>query len=167
MQGDTVTHGVAVCSVLLVLLVAGCLSGVGGSQPETATPSAEPIEAASETPCASSLAYYGDLNGTESAASPDRVRVGFALQSGAAVVLVATENGTVLGTSVSTAEHASVADGHPIVFDERLDGAHTVSVSAYEDTNRNGRYDRGTDRPCYSDGEPVRTRPRTFDFSSG
>lgn len=167
MQRITVPHAVLASTVILVVLIAGCLSGIGGSQPQTTTTPAQPIEAASETPCVSSLAYYyGGVNGSASATSPDKVWIGYVIDGGASAVFVASENETILGTSFTSAEYNLVADGHSITFDEQLNGTHTVRVSAYEDTNRNQEFDRGIDRPCYSNGEHVQTRKKAFNFSS-
>lgn len=166
MQRLTNRHTVLASIVILVVLLAGCLTGIGGSQPQTTTTPAEPIEAASETPCVTSLAYYNVGNGSAAATSPDQVSIGYAIDDGASIVFVAAENETILGTSVTSAEYNSVADGHSITFDEQLDGIHTVHVSAYEDTNQNQEFDRGIDRPCYSNGEHVQTKKKTFNFSS-
>lgn len=165
MQSITVGNAVLAGTVILVVLIAGCLSGIGEPQPQTTTTPAQPIEAASETPCVSSLAYYS-IVGSASATSPDKVLIGFRIDGGASVIFVASENETILGTSFTSAEYGSVADGHSITFDEQLDGTHTVRVSAYEDTDRNQEFDRGTDRPCYSDGERVQTTKHAFNFSS-
>lgn len=107
MQSVTRLHAVSVSTVLLVVLIAGCLSGVGGSQPSTATDSPEPIKAGSETPCAISLAFYGPLVESEYSQPPDEVSIGFAIQGGAHVMFVAEENETILGTSFTAAEHNS------------------------------------------------------------
>lgn len=151
---------------MLLLVFAGCVAGTGiGGDP---TPSVtEPPPSA--TGCASWVSFYGLDSPGDTAWAPDRVAVGYSLDPNADVVFVVFESGIVLGTTEAentNRQYAVTADGDGIPLTDPLDGTHTIRVAAFEDTNDNGRYDRGVDRPCRSDGEPVRTGLRQIDFSS-
>lgn len=166
-----------IASVLIIVLVAGCLSGGVGSQTVTptdtlranATPS-NSGDGGSPLPCLNSLNFWGvDIDGGNYVLTPDTngVQLGFVAESGAKVLLVATENDTILGTQFDSSEQPIAADGYELHFDEPLNGTHTVVVSAYADSNRNREFDRGIDRPCTDgEGKPLRTQALTLNFSS-
>lgn len=165
---------------ILVVLLAGCLSGGVGSQTVTPTDSiranATPShleDGESTNPCVNNLAYwwggpYNDSN-NQSVLTADRngVSLGVGYEAGSKVLFVATENGTILGIKYESSERSVAADGSSFHFDEPLNGTHTVVVSAYADTNLNKEYDRGIDQPCTDgEGNPVRTQALTINFSS-
>lgn len=158
---------VTIAGTLLLVLLAGCVTGIGGSQPSTASYSPQPVNGTSEIPCVQSIGFYSLAPMPNYSQPANEVHIGFIIEGGTHAVFVAYENDTILGTSFSSAEYNTAADGHTVSFTHPLNGTHTVRVVAYEDTNRNQQYDRGTDRPCYVDGEPVQTRWKTFNFSSG
>lgn len=175
--------------LVALVLVAGCLSGGAGGPtrspdgsptagPGSPTPSptdvsGSPTPASTDHPsssaCAEWVSFYGLDSPGETAWAPDRIAIGYTVDANASVHFVAFENGTVLGsTHVTTTdlEHGITADGDGIPLDEPLDGTHAIRIGAFADTNRNGRFDAGTDAPCRTDGRDVEAGPRRIDFDS-
>lgn len=169
----------------LVLLLAGCVSGTGGDQSQSPTPSPteelspqtthEPSPTPSTTPgslsaaCPNSVAFYGLDSPGETAWAPDRIAIGYTVPANASVFFVAFEEGTVVGTTHVTTvnfDHGLTADGDGIPLEKRFTGSKMIHVGAYADTNANGKFDFGNDMPCKSDGQPVEAGPRRINFSS-
>ncbi len=167
---------VALGAVAVVVLLAGCLSGAGVGQPQsptdepvddTQTPTDEPLQSGEN--CVNGVSFYG-LNGPgNSLWAPDTVVIGYTAPANASLLFVVFEDGNAIGTTHVTTtnlDHAVVADGDGIPLDRPASGSHTIRVGAYADTNGNGEFDAGTDRPCRTDGEPVEAGPRRINFSA-
>ncbi|MDX1747445.1 MAG: hypothetical protein R3324_16040 [Halobacteriales archaeon] len=98
----------------------------------------------------------------------DEVRFGAYLPPNASYVFVAYVDGSVAGTEPSPGLEGGDGlnvDGQGIRLDGPLAGIHTVRIVAYRDSNRNGVFDPGTDRPCSNDDGLVQTSHYAIDFS--
>jgi hypothetical protein len=165
-----------------VVLLAGCLGAAtpgDGTATSTDTPTPTPTatptqtDGPSQTPisadegCARWISFWG-LGGPDADKrwTSDSVRIGYAVTGNASTLLVASTNGTVLGTKYVETEdlnYGFTADGAAIEFDEALNGSHVVELNAYNDTNGNEKYDPEVDQPCASDGDVVFSQQR-IDF---
>lgn len=182
-------HRIAALAVLVVL--AGCLSGLGGSTdapptpvggthasgdgthtpgdgthtptPSEGTPPASPT--ASGDACPSGVAFWGLASAGEYGWERDVVRVGYEAPGNASILLVAFVDGTRLGETHVWARVRVAADGDPVELGRELSGTHVVRVVAYADANDNGAFDPGIDRQCRTeDGRVVGTEERAIDF---
>lgn len=98
----------------------------------------------------------------------DEVRFGAYLPSNASYVFVAYVDGSVAGTEPSPDLEGGDGlnvDGQGIPLGEPLSGTHTVQIVVYRDSDRNGAFDPGTDRPCRNGDGLVRTSHYAIDFS--
>lgn len=168
-----------------IVLLAGCLSGVGPSASPTRSPDdrASPMATVSSTespqpakqPCPEAISFWnlGGSGSNHAGWSANEVSVGFYSPADIdvfhPVLFVVYENDTLLGvkrwTGV-TGSNAAHVDGFTITLDEHLEGTHTIRVVAHSDTNGNEEFDRGTDRPCYYKGTLNQAGPKTINFSS-
>lgn len=57
------------------------------------------------------------------------------------------------------------ADGAEVELDEPLSGVHTIWVVDHVDSDGDGEFDAGTDRPCTNDGKLVQTEVERVNFS--
>jgi hypothetical protein len=164
---------IAVGGTVLLVVLAGCLSGAGAPQTQpTVSPSPGP-DADTPTPvtdgCPSWVSFYGLGDPAVSAWAPDRVAIGYTVPADANVLFVAFDKGSVVGTAhVSTTglDHGVTADGDTLALEASLEGSHVIRVAAYRDADGNGQFDPETDPPCLADGEVVEAGPRRIDFDA-
>jgi hypothetical protein len=164
----------AMLAAVGTVLLAGCLSGVGPSTSPTPSPDktpgptgtatlTEPQQPADQN-CPETVSFYsiGDHAGW----APDNVNVGFYSPGDVDAFFVVLENDSILGIERWSEGKAVHVDGSTITLDQRLAGNHTIRVVAYADSNGDGEFHRGTDRPCYHQGTRDQAGPTTFNFSS-
>lgn len=172
MESGFESHPLRVITVILCVLLAGCHTGLEG--PLLGIDSPQPV-LVSKTPCVGALSFWAYNSESISYSQPsDNVRIGYHADDEADVVFVVYEHENIIGTkrTILGQRHIYnpggpvIADGSKITLNKSLEGEHTVSVAVYDDTNHNQQFDRGIDRPCFYDGDPVRTEQRTFNFSS-
>jgi len=171
----------AIVGVASLLLVAGCVSGTGlgqeatptSSRTDSPTPTATPTPTPTVTPqptdtdCPRWVSFYGLGGPGDAGWAPDRVAIGYTVPADASVFFVAFEDATVVGTTHVTTEgldYGVTADGDGIDLDAPMNGSHVIRVRAFADTDGNGEFDVGTDRPCRDGGEAVEAGPRRIDF---
>ncbi len=144
--------------VVLVVVFAGCLSGVPFSS--------NPPMSSEACNGATSPAFYALGTQVEKNIWDTKsVVVGFELGDNADILLVAYENESRLGIQPYNNTQAVAVDGLRIPLSHQLTGNHTVRVVMYGDTNENGKYDPDVDTPCQHDGTILQTENRTINFS--
>lgn len=178
-------------AILAVLMIAaaGCVGSVPvaddtrvptTSPPTTPPPTTGPTTTSPGTTQPSFLAPAVECSGDEWVAfwglgensrqrfwEPDVARVGYTVPGDQTVFFVAYVDGEVAGVEdVYYEGNGSVtADGARVRLDEPLSGVHTIRVVAHQDSDGDGEFDAGTDRPCKNDGEVVQTGVERLNFS--
>jgi len=171
----------AAALLALLVLLAGCATTSGPGSEPGASP-AESTIATTETdgppptpvpdllgegvPCDDGL-FVSLWGVNEGFWEPDEVRTAYTLPQNTSILWVTYVDGSVRGVKHHTeAEGGFTVDGASHQLNESFTGDHVVRVVGYDDANDNGRFDRGTDRPCLDGGEVVRAGPDVVDFDA-
>lgn len=154
--------------LLAIVVLSSIFSGCQGFAPvDQSKNEAIPSSVGNSMECENVSVSYWRINDTNRTQtwSPDTLRLGYGLPANMSVFFVAYENDTILGVNHVTTDEAVVADGSTLRLNSELSGSHTVHVKVYHDTNENGDFDSQSDSVCHLDGNEIRTRTATLNFS--
>lgn len=176
-------------SILAVVLVAvaGCIGGPPAagdttvpttSPPTTPPPTTGPTTTSSATTQPSYLAPAVEWPAVEWVGfyavgshhrndfwEPDLARIGFTTSEATSAFFVAYLEGSVVGHRLFNMSGAITTDGSKVPLYVPISGTHTIRIVAHQDSNGDGEFGPGTDRPCRNVGEVVRMGTATLDFS--
>jgi hypothetical protein len=97
---------------------------------------------------------------------PNELRFGGYLPANSTYIFVGVVDGQIAGARVFQTEGDGVnIDGAAVPLDRTYEETHSARIIVFEDSDRNGEFDRKSDHPCTDGNDLVETLTRDINFS--